>query len=45
MHIHAGLKTDRIEFAIKMQNKLQSKLLASANLTCTYANGIKEGLK
>ena len=35
MHIHI----------YKTAKKLQSKLLASANLTCPYANRIKEGLK
>ena len=38
-------KTDRIVFAYKTAKKLQSKLLAFANLTCAYANRIKEGLK
>ena len=32
MHIHAGLKTERIEFAMKMQKKLQSKLLGFCQL-------------
>ena len=44
MHIHAGLKTDRIEFAIKMQ-KSYNRSFWLLPTTCAYANGIKEGLK
>ena len=45
MHIHAGLKNRQNRICYKTAKLLQSKLLASANLTCAYANRIKEGLK